>query len=102
MLYKIAGWTIPSKLSDIVINQDIQEEIQRHREILNLKELTESYTTQKKNLVPILKYYIYILNFYETHDIKLFNIVPINKVKSHNITIDASVLFGIYKRETQK
>ena len=99
MLYKIAGWTIPSKLSDIVINQDIQEEIQRHREILNLKELTESYTTQKKNLVPILKYYIYILRFYELYNSKskLFNIVPINKVKSHNITIDASVLFGIMK-----
>ena len=97
MLYKIAGWKIPSNLSGILINQDIQEEIQRHREILNLKELTEYFSTQKKNLLPILKYYIYILKFYETHDIKLFNIVPINKIKSHNITIDTSVLFGIMK-----
>ena len=99
MLYKIAGWKLPNNLAEIIINQDIQEEIQRHREILNLKELTESYTTQKKNLLPILKYYIYILKFYETHDIKLFNIVPINKIKSHNITIDTSVLFGIMKDE---
>ena len=76
MLYKIAGWKIPSNLSGILINQDIQEEIQRHREILNLKELTEYFSTQKKNLLPILKYYIYILKFYETHEIKLFNVVP--------------------------
>ena len=98
MLYKIAGWKLPSNLSGILINQDIQEEIQRHREILNLKELTEYFSTQKKNLLPILKYYIYLNRFYETYDnIKLFNIVPINKVKSHNITIDSSVLFGIMK-----
>ena len=100
MLYKIAGWKLPSNLSGILINQDIQEEIQRHREILNLKELTEYFSTQKKNLLPILKYYIYLNRFYESYNnnkIKLFNIVPINKVKSHNITIDASVLFGIMK-----
>ena len=59
MLYKIAGWTVPSTLTSIIINDQINEEIKIHRQILNLEELTESYTTNKKNLLPILNYYIY-------------------------------------------
>ena len=97
MLYKIAGWKLPNNLSEIELDEDTLEEIERHRTLLNLTELTEFFTTQKKNLVPILNYYIYLNRFYETHEMKCFNIVPISTIKSHNITIDTTVLFGIMK-----
>jgi hypothetical protein len=74
MLYKIAGWKLPDNLSEVELDEDTLEEIERHRTLLNLTELTE---TQKKNLVPILNYYIYLNRFYETHELKCFNIIPL-------------------------
>ena len=48
-------------------------------------------------LEPLLRYNVFLSRFYESHDLKLFNIVPVSKIKSHFITIDTYVLYGILK-----
>jgi hypothetical protein len=100
MLYQINGWKLTLKEVPTIEGGEHFEEIQKHRKILNLgigDQITEGFLKKPKSLESLLKYYVYLNRFYETHNFRCFNLVPVTTIKSHNITIDSSVLFGIMK-----
>jgi hypothetical protein len=100
MLYKIFGWKLPNDINDVTDKQHILHHIDTHRTILNLEngeQINKDYLRKSANLENILKYYVHLNRFYVLYGLKTFNIVPICRIKSHYITIDSSVLFGILK-----
>lgn len=82
------------------------------RQMLGLLEgqtIGEMWFKQAKNLKAILRFFVHVNRAIEVkHDenIKMFNLLPIFRIKAHFITIDTSSLFGILKEvgivKTQK
>jgi len=102
MLYMINGWTYPRTLSRgaLPIRQVVFDVVILHRYILGLLEgdtISKGWMRSKACLPSILRYNVYLNRFYADQNIKLFNIVPIHRIKNHYMTIDTSVLFGIMK-----
>ena len=107
MLYQINGWTnFPQQLLQgggqiFPLRQEVVDTIAEHRRVLGLignARLTKGWTRLSTSLPSMLRYNILINRFYEAHDnIKIFNIVPICKIRAHFMTIDTDALFGILK-----
>ena len=86
-----------------------QHYIQESRRILGLvgsQSIDKKWYKDKDNIPHILKYFIYVSRQIENYNAKqtvdenrkkLFNILPICRIKAHFITIDTSVLYGIMK-----
>jgi hypothetical protein len=78
----------------------VYEAIHEHRRILNLGDtgkVGKLWLRSNDCLEPLLKYNVLLNRFYEHNGLKLFNIVPICHVKSHFVTIDTYVLYGILR-----
>ena len=97
MLYHIFGWNMPEEVyENYALDEDMNQIINLHRNILGLKEDEIIYEDKCSN-ENILKYFILLNQYYEEHKLPLFNIVPICNLKNHYITIDALVFYGIIK-----
>jgi hypothetical protein len=51
----------------------------------------------KQHREDILRYYIHLNRFRATNNLKLFDIAPVCRIKTHFITIDSDVLYGIMR-----
>ncbi len=100
MLYKIHGWSYQPKDSNMIESPIVFYEISKHRNILCLQEnqyISDVWSNSPNCLISILRYFIHLNRFYETNQLPTFNIVPITKIRSHFITIDTSVFYGILR-----
>lgn len=100
MLYKIHGWTLSESLSTFEGFPAVEDEIRKHRLILGLGDglkLTEKQLKSKDMSLKILRYFIHLNKFQETHRGKTFNIVPIARYGRSFITLDTFGLYGILK-----
>ena len=102
MLYGLCGWNLPPRTERgaLPMRREVYETIQEHRMVLGLGEegqYSKIWLRTNECLAPLLRYNILLNRFYEHHGMKLFNVVPICQIKSHFITIDTYVLYGILK-----
>jgi hypothetical protein len=102
MLYELCGWRLPPRTDRgaLPMRREVYETIQEHRRILELGEdgqYNKLWLRSNECLEPLLRYNILLNRFYERHGLKLFNVVPICQIKSHFVTIDTYVLYGILK-----
>lgn len=97
MLYQLMGWALPPGLSPV--SEDVQAVINEHRRILNADTPTTNLNEwwAKQHREDILRYYIHLNRFRAAHNMKLFDIAPVCRIKAHFITIDTDVLYGIMK-----
>jgi hypothetical protein len=82
------------------MRREVYETIQEHRRVLHLGEdgqYNKLWLRSNECLEPLLRYNVLLNRFYERNDLKLFNVVPICQIKSHFVTIDTYVLYGILK-----
>jgi hypothetical protein len=102
MLYGLCGWPLPPRTyrGALPMRREVYETIQQHRRVLDLgddERVSKQWLRSIACLEPLLRYNIFLNRFYELNGMKLFNIVPICQIKSHFITIDTYVLYGILK-----
>jgi hypothetical protein len=102
LLYGINGWEISRSLPRGIfpIQEATADAINEHRLVLGLAQgakLSKGWLISNGCLAPLLRYNVLLLRFYETHGFKLFNVVPMCKIKRHFIDIDTFGLFGILK-----
>ena len=102
MMYAIAGWrTLPAKFGcPFPATRIMAETITEHRNVLGLvgnKEINKDWLRRDACLPRLLRYNVLLNRFYETHQMKLHNVVPICRVKRHFISIDNYSLYGILK-----
>jgi hypothetical protein len=98
-LFKINNWTRRG-CKDIVTSMATEQIVKRVRSILGLKgkdRIGDMWLKNVDNLKKVLRFFVYVSKLIESKDGKLFNILPISKIKSHFITIDTSVIKGIIK-----
>ena len=97
----LLGWQVRSIPKGFFpMKKVVYETITEHRRVLGLGEgeaFGKGWLRLDGNLPSLLRYNILLNRIYEANDAKLFNIVPVCHIKSHYITIDNSVLYGILK-----
>jgi hypothetical protein len=100
VLIDIWGWKT-AKSEDPKIRQEVvTEKIKEIRSILKLDGETtidKAWLKSVESLNQILKFIIFVNIQFEKEKKPLINILPINKIKMHYITIDSLTLFGILK-----
>ena len=100
MIYQLCGWpTLPRNLGGGVfpMRRDVHEAIREHRHVLGFTVFDKAWLRSDTCLEPLLRYNVLLNRFYEANEMKLFNVVPICNIKSHFVTIDTHVLYGIMK-----
>jgi len=98
--YPIATLPQSNKRKYFPMRPIIHRAIAEHRRVLNLnagERVSKGWLRTTECLVPLLRYNVILNRFYEEHDKKRFNIVPICNIKSHFVTIDSYSLYGILK-----
>ena len=89
VLYDIMGWKRPEDRKAFVVTEDMSFEISLQRKILGVEdgqEVTEDWLD--KNHESVLKQWVF---FMKSEALSPFNLVPINKVRHHFVTIDNEV-----------
>ena len=102
MLYGLCGWRLPPRTDNgaLPMRREVFDAIQEHRRVLGLGdngEFNKRWLRSVACLEPLLRYNVLLNRFYELNGLKLFNVVPICTIKSHFITIDTYVLYGILR-----
>ena len=126
LLYEICGWSKEPLLRNgqqlrfANVRQMVKDVAIEHRQILRLDtvnatldvdvneyvtlrlthtahQLGKQWLRLDSSLGPLLRYNVFLNRFYESNKMKLFNVVPVCQIKSHYITIDTYVLYGILK-----
>ena len=102
MLFEIQGWKQTPNVAKayrktpLTINTVIQ-----HRRILGLaapkSKIGKKSFDSAKNLCGVLRYACFANRWKRDHDLPMFDVVPICKIKAHFVTIDANVLHGVMK-----
>ena len=89
----IRGWgqgintQLPEDLVDFVANE---------KEFLPDPQITDLWL--KGHMYEVLHYYYHILNYCDQFpDVRKFTLAPVHRIKSHFITIDTKVLYGLLK-----
>ena len=102
MYYKICGWKIQSRhtFRDSGETDEMLNIVKIHRQILGLgdkEEITDKWLKNKTSQLNIIRYFVFINRERKRRNLKLLNIVPISTIKSHFITIDTKVFYGIMR-----
>lgn len=101
MRYRINGWKLPPRFGTCLPQPEAAEEaIRLHRRMLGLgtgQRIDDKWLQADASLPHLLRYYAFLNATYMFHDLKLFDVVPVCKIKAHYIQIDTSVLYGIMK-----
>ena len=99
MRYRINGWKLPPRFGLCLPQPEAADDVVRlHRRMLGLgagRRIDKKWMKADANLPHMLRYNAFLNATYKFHDIKLFDIVPVCKVKAHYIQIDTSVLYGV-------
>lgn len=104
ILLKICGWKLPKELEKLEtkLPTTVSEIIEQHRAVLGLEGDSKiDKKWYKTNHLTILRYNCYLNQVYQKQEGKLFNIVPICKVKPQFVTIDTLALYGLMKKELE-
>jgi hypothetical protein len=108
LLYQVNGWKKKQQPEMITLSKEHHMVISESRRILGLlpdAQINKAWYKNKENIPYILRYFVYVNKCIENHNrsqnangqTQLFNILPLCNIKSHFITIDTSVLYGIMK-----
>jgi hypothetical protein len=106
-LHNVMGWDF--RIDDIraaaansndtqARREDARATVQEIRHILGLpmaSSVSDFWLKSEAAAPSILRLYVHFNRFYKRNELPMFDIVPICRVKSHFITIDWSVLYGI-------
>ena len=94
-IYQVFGWKRKEK--QLTANVSVSNTI---REILDLdegEEISTSWLKENQNLLAMLRLFVHANRRFEETGHKLFNILPICKIKPHFITIDTSSMVPLLK-----
>ena len=98
---RVVGWTSPPSIGiQYPMRREADEWCALQRSILRLSPgefIGDTWLDEDSHLPNILRYFAYSNQTLERIGKKTFNIVPITSIKSHFISIDTSVLWGILK-----
>ncbi len=100
MVCQLMGWPLPPGLGCMFpVKQAIQAVVDEHRRILNADAANTNLNDwwAKQHREDILRYYIHLNRFRAANNLKLFDIAPVCHIKTHFITIDTDVLYGIMR-----
>jgi hypothetical protein len=107
LLYAINGWQLPANrpAGMFPMRQQVHEAICLHRSTLGLaldERIGKRWLKAVRNQSALLRYNILVCRYCEAinnpeNPVKLFNVVPICKMKRHFVAIDTWSLFGIMK-----
>jgi len=95
VLYDIIGWKKQGDMNNVQVDALMRSVIDKQREILELKdgeEISENWLD--KNHLAILKQWVFFMN---SSLLEPFDLVPINKVRHHFITIDNDTFKSMLK-----
>ena len=99
--YRINGWTLTPRLGCCLPQPEAADSaVSMHRRVLGLEgrdKLDDRWLEDDANLPGLLRYNAFLNKVYQAADAKLFNVVPICKVRAHYIRVDTSVLFGVLR-----
>ncbi len=101
ILYHLHGW--PLKGQPVVEISDLPSGLRRElivqKEILGDGPISNSWWKSKTGdcYANALRYSVYVNRFLELNELPMFNILPLCGIKTHFITIDTSVLHGIFR-----
>jgi hypothetical protein len=96
MLYDLNGWKGEyDKDFYPKLPKEVQQVFNILKKILGDDPIDKSWLKKDNNLYKILRLYVFANRFFESQDMKLFNLIPMCTIKSHYITIDTHSLFGI-------
>lgn len=99
--YRINGWTLPSGFGCCLPQPEAADNaVSVHRRVLGLTgqgKLDDEWLRDDANLPALLRYNVFLNKVYQAADSKLFNIVPVCKVRAHFIRVDTSVLYGVLR-----
>ena len=100
-LYIVNGWTgfkpDEKKPKDHDLIEGVVKEL---RDVLELEEsdkIDKSWFKAKANLQKMMRLFVFVNRYLENVDEKLFNVLPISRIKAHYITIDTFGMKGILK-----
>ena len=98
---RVVGWTSPPSIGiQYPMRREADEWCALQRSILRLSPgefIGDTWLDEDSHLPNILRYFAYSNQTLERIGKKTFNMVPITSIKSHFISIDTSVLWGILK-----
>jgi len=105
LLYSICGWNAskrspnpePARQVDDPICRRLAHVARTHRQVLGLNQ-NESMSDQwmKRNALRLVPYMVYLLRCCERQGVgKMYDVLPVCRIRMHYITIDTSVLHGI-------
>ena len=97
----LLGWELKNPPKGIFpMRRVVYETITEHRRILSLSEgqsFSKAWLRLDSSLSSLLRYNVFLNRIYEADGSKLFNVVPVCHIKSHFISIDTYVLYGILR-----
>ena len=99
--YRINGWTLPPRLG-CCLPQPLaaDDAVAVHRRVLGLEgrgRLDDAWRDDDANLPAMLRYSAFLNKVYHAADQKLFNVVPVCKVRAHFIRLDTVGLYGVLR-----
>ena len=99
--YRINGWTLPPGLGYCLPQpEEADDAVALHRRVLGLEgrdRLDDAWRDDDANLPALLRYSAFLNKVYHAADNKLYNVVPVCKVRAHFIRVDTSVLYGVLR-----
>ena len=101
MRYRINGWALPPRFGCCLPQpKDADDAVSMHRRVLGLEgrdKLDDAWRKDDANLPALLRYSAFLNKVYQAAESKLFDIVPVCKVRAHFIRVDTSVLYGVLR-----
>jgi hypothetical protein len=96
---KIYGWKDPKKKKEKTADREkVKQAVTTIRKIVGNNNLGEKWFKTKTNLKKMLRLFIFVFRELEKkQDQKLYNLLPICRIRNHFITIDTKVLLGMLK-----
>ena len=99
LLYDLHSWKLDKDMKALkaLFPEWVCDQIAIQKQILGNTNITDRWLKLEKSKSKIISYNIWINRFLKSQDAKLVPTSPICTIKSHFITIDTSVVFGIMK-----
>jgi hypothetical protein len=100
VLINLWGWKKDYNQGKNVNNEKVKTIINKLRSILKIEDneiINKAWLKKLSNLPTMLKFFIYVNRIQQDNKQPLINILPINKIKMHHLTIDSTTLYGVLK-----
>ena len=97
IIYSLNNWKLTTKDLDILAQLPayVAQEMWRHKLILGPDMMGEAWLKKEESMERILRYFVFMNRFLGANDLKLCNLLPISKIRSHYMTLDTHSFYGV-------